>query len=192
MANSVRKAVGLVVLAIVSAASAQAQGVKPGLWEITSKMSGNAEMDKAMAEMQKQLAAMPPAQRKQMEAMMAQNGMQISANAGGSTVKVCFSKKMAEDLDMRYSDRSDCTHTRQPRLGNTIKFSFSCEGGKTTGQGEYKLLADAGWDGDMTITSIQNGKRETMQMKSNGRWLGASCGNLKPLDETPLGKPSGR
>ena len=48
--------------------------LKPGLWEIQHKTSGKAEASHADAEMQKQMAAMPPEQRKQMEAMMAGRG----------------------------------------------------------------------------------------------------------------------
>ena len=51
----------LALLSLALAAPlAWAQSTKPGLWEIQHKMGGSPEMDKAMAEMQKQLAAMPP------------------------------------------------------------------------------------------------------------------------------------
>ena len=60
----------LLTCLLLCSASAFAQTTAPGLWAIQNKMGGNPELDKAMAEMQKQLAAMPPAQRKQMEAMM--------------------------------------------------------------------------------------------------------------------------
>ena len=51
------------------AATASAQQIKPGLWENTSQMGG--AMGAPMAQMQQQMASMPPAQRKQMEAMLA-------------------------------------------------------------------------------------------------------------------------
>ena len=50
------------------AMAAQAQNMKPGLWEISQKMqTGSGEMEKAMADMQKELAAMAPEQRKMMQ-----------------------------------------------------------------------------------------------------------------------------
>ena len=74
-----------------------AQSLKPGLWEIHNKMN-NPEADKAMAEMQKQLAAMPPVQRKQVEAAMAQQGVNMPrAGAGGGMVTV----KVSGDLEVR-------------------------------------------------------------------------------------------
>jgi Protein of unknown function (DUF3617) len=53
------------------AASASAQTIQPGLWESSSKMTGGTgETVKQMAQMQDQLAKMPPEQRNAMEQMM--------------------------------------------------------------------------------------------------------------------------
>ena len=79
----------LMSVMLLAAGSAWAQSTAPGLWEIRNRMGGNPEMEKAMAEMQQQLAAMPPAQRQQMEAMMRQNGMSVGAG-GAMTLKVCI------------------------------------------------------------------------------------------------------
>lgn len=50
------------------ALSAHAQSMKPGLWEMQTKMQGGSgEMESAMAEMQQQMAAMSPEQRKMMQ-----------------------------------------------------------------------------------------------------------------------------
>ena len=48
----------MTALALVASAAA-AQTIKPGLWESTSKVGGNPELDKMMAKMQKQMAGMP-------------------------------------------------------------------------------------------------------------------------------------
>ena len=78
---------------------AHAQSTKPGLWEINQKVGGNAEMDKAMAEMQQQLASMPPAQRKQMEQMMAAQGVKLG-QGGGMSVQVCVTPEMAAQQEV--------------------------------------------------------------------------------------------
>ena len=56
----------LACAALAAAAATSAQTLKPGLWEITNRMQGAAgsKMDAAMAQMQKQMAAMSPEQRK--------------------------------------------------------------------------------------------------------------------------------
>lgn len=56
-----------------------AQSLKPGLWEINNKMqSSSGQVEKAMAEAQKQMAAMPPEQRKLMQDMMAKQGVAMA------------------------------------------------------------------------------------------------------------------
>ena len=87
----------LVVLAIAATAitaTASAQELKPGLWEVTSTMtSASGELEKANAQMQKELAGMPAEQRKMMEDMMAKQGVKMGAgssadsfNPGGSVM----------------------------------------------------------------------------------------------------------
>ena len=55
-----------VTLLLLAALPAHAQTMKPGLWEVNNKLGGSPEMDKAMAQMQEQMANLPPAQRKAM------------------------------------------------------------------------------------------------------------------------------
>ena len=104
------------------AATASAQQIKPGLWENTSQMGG--AMSAPMAQMQQQMASMPPAQRKQMEAMLAQQGIRMDAQ--GVTSKVCITKEMAERAELPSQSEGDCKSTLAPRTGNTMKFSFVC------------------------------------------------------------------
>ena len=61
---------------------AQSQVTKAGLWEVSSTSGGSAEIDTAMAQMQQQMASMPPEQRKQMEAVMARQGVNMSSTPG--------------------------------------------------------------------------------------------------------------
>ena len=76
-------ALALVTMALVP--QAQPRTLKPGLWEISNKMqSGSGEMEKAMAAAQKQMAAMPPEQRKMMQDMMAKQGVSLGAGGAGS------------------------------------------------------------------------------------------------------------
>ena len=78
--NSRNLLVALVLGAL--AQLAQSQVTKAGLWEVFGKLGGSAEIDTAMAQMQQQMASMPPEQRKQMEAMMAKRGVNMSSTPG--------------------------------------------------------------------------------------------------------------
>jgi hypothetical protein len=170
---------------LIAALPAMAQSTKPGLWEITSKMGGSAEMDKAMAQMQQQLASMPPAQRKQMEEMMAKQGVGMGANpgaGGGMSVKVCMSKEMAERNEVpQQQQQGDCKSTASPRIGNTQKISFSCVQPPSSGEGQITYTSNEAYTMKMVTTSTVKGKPEKMTLEGSGKWLSADCGAVKPL-----------
>ena len=95
-------------------------------------MGGSPEMDKAMVDMQKQLAAMPPEQRKMMQDMMGKQGMAMGP--GGNAVKVCISKEMAARNEPP-AQQGDCKQETLQKSGNTTKFKFTCSKPPATGEG---------------------------------------------------------
>jgi hypothetical protein len=172
----------LVTVALVSATfCATAQTMKPGLWQINNKLSSSSgEMEKAMAEAQKQLANMPPDQRKMMEDMMAKQGVGMGAGAGTTSVKVCMTKEMVERHEV-VTQQGDCKHTTSPRTGNTMKFSFVCTKPPSTGEGQVTFVSPEAYSMKMTLNTTANGKAETMNMDATGKFLSAECGAIKPL-----------
>lgn len=160
--------------------SAMAQSTKPGLWEIRSKVGGNPEMDKAMAEMQQQLASMPPAQRKMMEDMMAAQGVKMGSG-GNMTVQVCITPEMAKRQELPVQSEGDCTTQVQSRSGNTMKVSFSCKNPPSSGEGTYVFRGDTGYDMKMRVNTQEGGKNVTTTVDGSGRWLGADCGKVRPV-----------
>jgi len=164
------------------ATTAGAQALKPGLWEVTHKMnSGNSQMDQQMAQMQKQMAAMPPAQRKQMEEMMARQGTQMPAAApgGGMSMKMCMTREMAERSEIP-AQQGDCKTTHQSRTGNTMKMAFTCTNPPSSGEGEYTFASPEAYRMKMAVSTMVQGKPQKMNMEGSGKWLGADCGNVKP------------
>lgn len=156
-----------------------AQNLKPGLWEVRHKMN-NPQMDAAMAEMRKQLANMPPQQRKQMEAAMAQHGVRMAPGQDGAmAMQVCMTKEMIERNEMPLEQ--GCTMTRNQRSGNSLRFAFSCTNPPSSGEGEVSFQGSEAYTNRMTVTTTTSkGRTETMQMEGSGRFLKADCGNLKP------------
>lgn len=160
---------------------AQAQRLKPGLWEHTGQMQGDKQIEAAMARMQEQLARMPPEQRRQMEAMMAQGGMGMGG--APNSMRICVSAEQAARDEMPMTERN-CKQTRMTRSGNTVKFAFACEGpNPTTGEGEYTFVSEREHKGKVTMQTTRNGQPHTMQMQTHARWLGADCGDIKPVGE---------
>jgi Protein of unknown function (DUF3617) len=158
---------------------AGAQTQVPGLWEHSFNMkSEGGETEKAMAEMQQQMAAMPPEQRKQIEQMMASRG--IGMGAQGSVVKVCVTKEEAA----RKAEpvfREGCTQQVVQRSGNTMRVKFECTQPRPmSGEGEMTFISDKAYTGKSTVTTQANGKTQQMTMQMAGKWLAADCGDVKP------------
>ncbi|SFU80208.1 Protein of unknown function [Polaromonas sp. YR568] len=173
----------LATLTLALATGASAQTTKPGLWEITNKMqSSSGEMEKAMANMEKQLASMPPEQRKQMQDMMAKQGMSMGPSTGGGmNVKMCITKEMAERNELPQQQQGDCKTTQSPRSGNTMKFSYVCTQPPSSGEGMMTFNGDTAYTMKMNTTTTVKGKPEKMTMDASGKWLSADCGNIKPI-----------
>jgi hypothetical protein len=177
-----RTATGLLIALATTHVMAQSQ--KPGLWEITHKTGGNAEMDAAMAQMQKQMASMSPAQRKQMEAMMAQHGgsMPTAAAGGGMSMKVCISPEMAARDQMPQQTEGDCTTSITSRTAGSMKMAFVCTNPPSKGEGTYTFPNDKAYTMAMTIRSERKGKPDTVTLEGSGKWLTADCGTVKPME----------
>ena len=170
----------LITLTLASGTfGATAQTLKPGLWEIHNKMSSNSgEMEKAMAEAQKQLASMPPEQRKMMESMMAQQGVGMSG--GGTSLKVCMTQEMVDRQEV-VTQQGDCRHTMSPRTGNTLKFSFVCSKPPSSGEGQVTFVSPETYTMKMVLNNSAKGKSDTMTMDATGKFLSVACGAIKPL-----------
>ncbi len=169
--------------AVLAAAPAAAQTMKPGLWEITNKMGGSGDMGAKMAaaqeQMQKAMALMPPEQRKQMEKMMAQQGVNMApGQGGGMSSRICVTREMAARNEAPAA-QSDCKQEQMQRSGNTTKFRFTCGNPPSTGEGEVTVHNPESYTMKMNVT--QKGKNERMTMEARGKWLNADCGSLKPL-----------
>ncbi|WP_296443218.1 DUF3617 domain-containing protein [Rhodoferax sp. UBA5149] len=162
------------------AMGAAAQTLKPGLWEINNKMSSSSgEMEKTMAEAQKQIASMPPDQRKMVADMMAKQG--VGMGAGGAVMaKVCMTREMVEHNEVA-TQQGDCRQTSSPRTGNTQKFSFVCTRPPSRGEGQVTFVSPEAYTLKMMFNSTATGKPEKMKMDATGKFLSSDCGTVKPL-----------
>ncbi|MGV3729113.1 DUF3617 domain-containing protein [Hydrogenophaga sp.] len=173
----------LLLSGVVMSLTAHAQSIKPGLWEMNQKMGGNAEMDQAMVQMQKQMAGMSAAQRKQMEDMLAKQGMSMpTAGAGGGmALKVCVTPEMAAKQEMPMQTEGDCTTRITSRSASALKMSFVCKNPPSSGEGTYTFSGDTAYTMKMVMNSTHQGKPQTTTLDGQGKWLASSCGSVKPV-----------
>ncbi|MEZ4599583.1 MAG: DUF3617 domain-containing protein [Syntrophotaleaceae bacterium] len=176
---------GIALIAVLALFPLAGQGwaedmkMRPGLWEhsFTVKTQGG-EMEQAMAQMQKELAGMPPEQRKMVEQMMAAQGVGVGPN--GTSVKVCITKEMSEQDYVPQKD-GDCRQQVVGRTGNRMKFKFNCAGNPpTSGEGEITMSNPKNFTGKATINTKVEGKPERIEMTQAGQWLSDDCGKVKP------------
>jgi hypothetical protein len=169
----------LAALLIAGPALAQSK-LTPGLWEHQNRVkTGNGQMEAAMAQMQQQLAAMPPEKRKQIEEAMGRQGMGM-APGGPMTMKICLSPEQAARDEVPMQEDSNCRITSRTRSGNTFKFTMACTGPREgSGEGEFTYISPKEHKGRMKITSKRGGRDETMELETSAKWVGADCGALK-------------
>ena len=180
---------GVVVTAFAFQAQAQSLSTLPqaGLWEADVQMLVNGEdvmakMRAARAEMMKKLT---PEQRKMMESMQ-------PASASDKTLSCLDEKNIAEFADPRKAlaksmkEQQHCKADVVSVSGNTVKYKVRCDDPQgTTGDfnGEYTLLDTQHWtytmQGKGQMAAAGN-KPIEMKTSSQGRWVSADCGSVKP------------
>jgi hypothetical protein len=144
--------------------------------------ASSGKMDAAMVEMQKQLASMTPEQRKMFEDRMGKQGIKIgAAPGGGMKMQTCMTQEMVDRNDIAARQQGDCTQTRSPRTGNTMKFAFECTKPPSKGEGSVTFSSPEAYSMKLSTTTTMQGKSESMDMQGSGKWLSADCGSVKPL-----------
>lgn len=164
-----RKLVFLVIAAGASFA-ANTYAMKPGLWEVTSQMSGGG---------MPAMPAMSDAERKQMEAM----GVKMPGGAGGAMSVVtrhCVTKEQAAKRQPPQSEedrRQRCEQKDVKTSGNTTTWKIECSGEqKMTGTGSITYQGEESYKGESTF-NMQDAKRgpNTMKQSYSGKWLATAC-----------------
>ena len=164
------RTLAFLVIAAGASLAATAQAMKPGLWEITSQMSGGG---------MPAMPAMSAAERKQMEAM----GIKMPGAAGGpmSTVtRFCVTKEQAASRQPPQSDedrRQRCEQKDVKTSGNTTTWKIECSGEqKMTGTGSITYQGEESYKGESTF-NMQDAKRGPSAMKQtySGKWLATAC-----------------
>lgn len=174
-----RIAYSLPALAL-AAQPALAQNVKPGLWESNNKMgAGTGRLQGVLALAQQQIAAMAPDQRKQVEGMMARQGVVISND--GVVAKMCITPDMAARQQLPIQQHGNCSYQHAPVVGNSMKFSFSCTNPQASGEGSATFVSPTAYTASMRVTTNATGASETINIESSAQWLGADCGAVKPV-----------
>lgn len=177
-----KKLVLITSLALAATSALADSGMKPGLWEmrvikqIVDGQDMAAQMAEAQKQMQKMLADMPPAQRKQMEQAMGGQAAMPSNN----TQRICISPAMAADDKPVVPTEAKCEPSKVQRSGNKTTYELNCPNMK--GKGESIVSGDT-ITSKMDMVVTERGERHTMQSESQMKYLGSDCKGIKPADQ---------
>lgn len=179
--SAIRSAATLAA-ALAFALPAGAAAIKPGLWEMTSKVpSADPAAMQAMAQAQQQMASMPPEQRRAIEEALAKQGVSLAlAEGGGIKVKFCITPEQAANPTMPHNQPGDCTSTRTSIPGG-LAVKFTCRNPASSGNGQVIFDGDSGFSMRMAVDSTVAGQKQHMTTESTGRWLGRDCGTAQPV-----------
>jgi hypothetical protein len=152
--------------------------IKPGLWQVQSERELNGQKAPDPMERMKNL---PPEARKQMEAMMKKRGMDVSEGGGQ---KVCHTR---ESLDQgRWKGDSErCKTDVTSRSASAWKWRSVCTQPEFEMDGEAQFANPENYTVKTLMSSQRDGKPQTMRMTVTARWIGADCGDLKPMQPPP-------
>lgn len=175
-------------LATVCAANAFAQpvAIKPGLWQLDmtlpASVQGN-QMAGMLEMMKKQMASMPPEQRKEMEKMLADmdaRGTKITGD--GLRTNECFTKENIARFDLMGKKGPDgCTNQATPVAGG-VNVSMQCPKQQMKIDAAVKYQGDKAYTFDSTATLPgPDGKMMTQKTTGTGKWLGSDCGKVTPV-----------
>jgi hypothetical protein len=159
--------------------------MQPGLYEmktvkiIQDGVDQTSQMSDAMAKMQEKLAAMPPEQRAQVEAMMQQHGMKM--DAGNNSFQMCMTQAQIDKHSLPVSKDNHCEPT-YTQSGSTFTFTYNCPlgNGTSSGKGTATRSGDSiSIVSDGTITG--SGGTHVTHTELQMNYLGSSCGAVKPI-----------
>jgi hypothetical protein len=173
----------LITLAAVSGVHAIAQAqtappIKPGLWQVQTEREVDGQRSR-MPDMSEQLKNMPPEQRRQIEAMMKQRGVDMS---GGNMneMKICLSKDSV-DPDPWQRNQGTCKTDYSSRTATSWKWHTSCREPAAETDGEATFNSSDSYTVKTATTMTVQGQPRTTRMTLNSKWLGADCGDVKPV-----------
>jgi hypothetical protein len=159
--------------------------VKPGLWEARMTVL-DANGQESPAPEQAAISRLPPEARARMADAMKARGLSMP-DAHGAT-KVCLTRETFEaGAWQQMASDAGCTTNYSTQTASTWKWHTSCPARQSESDGEATFTNSESYRIKLTSTVTMSGKTNTSTRVIQSKWLGADCGDIKPV--TPL-KPA--
>lgn len=170
-----RLPIAALALALLLPATASASRIDPGLWEFSVEhLQADGELGEAMAEMRRQMEAMPPEARRMMQEMLGAQGMGIDAG-GTIRLRVCVTPEDVAGQEFP-TEVEDCRYDFIERGADRMRTRIECtDEGRTRGEGEIRIVGRREWKGRFEVESRVDGRPMPMTIEQHARWIGSDC-----------------
>jgi hypothetical protein len=170
---------GLMLACGLAAQAQTTPPIKPGLWQVNSDRQVDGQKAPDMGEHMKKMS---PEMRARIEAGMKQHGVDMSGGAGN--MKMCMTR---ESLDQGrwQGDEGNCKTDFTSRTASSWKWRSSCSQPPSQTEGEASFAGPEAYTVKSSTTMTLQGQTRVSKMTMTAKWLGADCGDLKPLAPPP-------
>lgn len=162
------------VLTVTTASSTEIN-IRPGLWEMTTT-SGLLAL----------VPMIPPDQMQNLTNLAKQYGFDMPAiNNGAATSQVCITKEMANQKIPTFLNQNQygCDIKNMTQTGGDYKINLICENSvfKGNGTSEGIFISPESFTGRTEFNGVVQGNPVNERAYTDGRWVNASCGTVKPF-----------
>ena len=171
---------------VLAAAPPPMPPVKVGLWQVTMK-SLDASGKEVPSPQQTAMARMTPERRAQMAESMKARGVMMPDENGA--MKACYSKDTFQSgAWQQMAADTGCTTTYSNITSSSWKWHTSCTMMKIESDGETTFASSEHYTTKATTTSTVMGQTSTSTRVIDGKFLSASCGDIKPITMPSSGR----
>ncbi len=172
--------ISALALAAISARAQTAPKMKAGLWQVHIEQERDGQkVANGSERMKEHMKDMTPEKRKQFEDMMKQRGVDLNAT---DAMRVCYSQKMVDRG--AWTDQGVCKTDFSNRSATSWKWHSVCSALSYEGDGEATFADPDNFIVKSSGVMTAGGKTVKVSSTRVGKWLGADCGDLKPMDAT--------
>jgi hypothetical protein len=164
-------------ITVLTAHSAQAKPInmRPGLWEVTTS-----------SDLLRLVPHISPDQMQNMKDLAKEYGLEMPNIENGAAIsRTCITQEMVEQhqLPKLYQEELGCASNEAIRDENAYQINFTCDGKTIKGKGTVQgvITSPQTFTGNSSFTGQAQGAPVNEKAEIQGKWIGASCGNVKPL-----------
>lgn len=169
------KIIALAFLSIATFAQSAETNMRPGLWEIATT-----------SDLLLLVPHIPADQMQSIKDLATEYGFEVPPIENGAAIsKACITPEMAAQKAPPIFGQNSlgCTTKNSTRTGNNYKMDFVCDSAdlKGTGTADGAITSAESFTGKTKFNGLAQGNAVNEQADINGKWIGAMCGDVKPL-----------